>query len=70
MRFRLTYEGPLFASGRDPEGSQRVPIAEHKQSIRKAFHGQLKRHWETNKFLKEHSRRKGAFVMTPGIIPG
>jgi hypothetical protein len=54
MRFRLTYEGDLKASGRDPEGGQRDRMAEHKQSIRKVFHGQLKRLWQVNKFLSQH----------------
>jgi hypothetical protein len=55
MRFRLTYEGELRASGRDPEGGQRNRMAEHKQAIRKVFHGQLKQLWKTNKFLSEHT---------------
>jgi hypothetical protein len=54
MRFRLTYEGELRASQRDPERGQRNPMAEHKQSIRKVFHRQLKHLWQTNKFLGEH----------------
>lgn len=54
MRFRLTYEGPLQATGRDPQDGQREPLALHKQTIRKAFHGQLKQFWQTNKFLREH----------------
>jgi hypothetical protein len=55
MRFRLTYEGELKASGRDPETGQRDRMAGHKQAIRKVFHGQLKRLWETNRFLSEHT---------------
>jgi hypothetical protein len=55
MRFRLTYEGELRASGHDPQGSQRDPMAMHKQKIRKDFHGQLKRLWQINKFLNEHT---------------
>ncbi len=55
MRFRLTYEGELRASGHDPQGSQRDPMALHKQKIRKDFHGQLKQLWQTNKFLSEHT---------------
>lgn len=54
MRFRLTYEGELKASGRDPENGQRDRMAEHKQSIRKVFHRQLKQLWQSNKFLREH----------------
>jgi hypothetical protein len=55
MRFRLTYEGELKASGKDPENGQFNKLAEHKQTIRKVFHGQLKRLWETNKFLSDHA---------------
>jgi hypothetical protein len=55
MQFRLTYEGELRSSGRDPEGDQRDPLAIHKQKIRKVFHSQLKQLWQTNKFLSEHS---------------
>src|SRR6476659_6653957 len=54
MRFRLTYQGELKASGRDPETGQRDPMAPHKQMLRKAFHGQLKHLWQVNKFLSEH----------------
>lgn len=54
MRFRLTYEGPLRATQGEPRDGQRNPMATHKQSIRKQFHGQLKRLWATNKFLREH----------------
>ena len=54
MRFRLTYEGELKASQKDPIGQQPDKIAEHKQAIRKVFHRQLKHLWATNKFLREH----------------
>jgi hypothetical protein len=54
MRFRLTYSGPLRPNQRDPLGTQPDKLAEHKQDIRKVFHCQLKRLWETNKFLREH----------------
>jgi hypothetical protein len=65
MRFRLTYEGELYASGRDPEGGQRVPMAEHKQRIRKQFHGQLKQFWQNNKFLRDHQVKPIEFNLTP-----
>jgi hypothetical protein len=55
MRFWLTYEGPLQSTQRDPQGGQREPLAAHKHSIRKIFHGQLKQLWQTNRFLKEHT---------------
>ena len=69
MRFRLTYEGELRASGRDPESGQRDPLAAHKQRIRKDFHGQLKQLWQSNKFLKEHRVNKNQIRMRPGQIP-
>ena len=53
MRFRLTYEGELRSSQRDPLEFQYDRLAEHKQSIRKIFHRQLKHLWQTNKFLSE-----------------
>jgi hypothetical protein len=54
MRFRLTYEGELRPTQRDPEANQKEPLAAHKQNIRRAFHLQLKQLWATNKFLKNH----------------
>lgn len=53
MRFKLTYQGELKSSGRDPESGQRDRMAGHKQAIRKLFHGQLKQLWNVNKFLNE-----------------
>jgi hypothetical protein len=55
MRFKLTYEGPLQSTQRDPQGGQRNPLAQHKHEIRKKFHVQLKQLWQTNRFLKEHT---------------
>ena len=51
MRFRLTYEGELRPTQRDPAGSQKNPLASHKHAIRRAFHKQLKHLWETDQFL-------------------
>jgi hypothetical protein len=53
VRFRLTYEGELKSSQKDPLDTQYDRLAEHKQSIRKVFHRQLKHLWATNKFLSE-----------------
>jgi hypothetical protein len=39
MEFRLTYEGPLYASANKPR-------AGHKHDLRREFHKQLKRLWE------------------------
>jgi hypothetical protein len=65
MRFRLTYEGELKASGRDPETGQRDPMAEHKQAIRKVFHAQLRQLWATNEFLHSHTLYRDEFRLTP-----
>ena len=54
MRFRLIYEGELRSNQRDPIGGQSDRLAEHKQSIRKVFHRQLKHLWESNWFLNSH----------------
>jgi hypothetical protein len=51
VKFRLIYDGPLQPSQRDPENGAADPIALHKHKIRTVFHGQLKRLWETNRFL-------------------
>lgn len=61
MRFRLTYEGELRANQRDPFGNQTDKLAEHKQSIRKQFHLQLKQLWSTNAFLRDHRMSPHAF---------
>ena len=50
MRFRLTYAGPLYSTGNDPNGE--VGKVDHKHHIRKAFHPQLKRLWDIVPFLK------------------
>lgn len=54
MRFRLTYEGPLRASQGEAKNGQREPLAQHKHTMRRAFHTQLKKFWQTNKFLREY----------------
>jgi len=51
MRFRLVYEGPISSRQKDPETGKHDPLAPHVQSIRKAFHEQLKELWRTNHFL-------------------
>jgi hypothetical protein len=70
MRFRLTYEGELRTTQGEPKNGQRIPLAAHKQEIRKAFHGQLKQLWQSNKFLREHTARKGELHLPPGVVPG
>ncbi|MGB8276702.1 MAG: hypothetical protein WCF20_02015 [Methylovirgula sp.] len=56
LRFRLTYKGELQSSQKDELGQERAPLAQHKQSIRRAFHPQLKQLWATNKFLRGAKR--------------
>ena len=51
MEFRLTYEGPLYSTQKDPVG-QPHKRAEHKHDIRLVFHRQLKHLWEIVPFLK------------------
>lgn len=63
MEFRLTYEGPLFSTQRDPVGQQRDPRADHKHNLRKVFHDQLKRLWETTPALMQHQHDGGIFVL-------
>ena len=52
VEFRLTYEGLLHATQRDPVQNQRDPRADHKREIRRIFHLQLRRLWEVNPYLK------------------
>ena len=54
MRFRLTYEGELRATQRDPTPDQRNPLAFHKHSIRRVFHKQLRHLWATDRFLSRY----------------
>lgn len=54
MKFRLTYYGPLRPTNRDALEHHDDPLSEHKQAIRREFHGQLKQLWVTNRFLREH----------------
>jgi len=53
MRFRLIYDGPLQSKQKDAMAGQRDPSAQHTHELRRVFHRQLKRHWETNRFLNE-----------------
>jgi hypothetical protein len=68
MRFRLTYEGELQSTQGEPRDGQRVPLAAHKQAIRKEFHDQLKQLWQTNKFLKAHEVPQGSIHLRPGDV--
>ena len=54
MKFRLTYEGELRATQRDPTPDQTNPLARHKHMVRRVFHKQLKHLWETDRFLSRY----------------
>ncbi len=54
MKFRLTYEGELRATQRDPPEGAPNGLAEHKHKIRRVFHEQLKYLWKTDRFLSEY----------------
>jgi hypothetical protein len=66
MEFRLTYAGPLLASGRDPVGGQNDPRRDNKHHIRKKLHAQLKRLWNETPFLKEGRAVGGPQIFTDG----
>lgn len=71
MRFRLTYEGPLRSTQGEPKDGQRNPLAAHKHQIRRAFHGQLKHLWATDRFLKTAKTSAKAVALDmpdPGVI--
>jgi hypothetical protein len=65
MKFRLIYDGPLQPSQRDPENGGEDPIRLHNHNIRKIFHGQLKRLWQTNQFLAEYRTSRGTYMKMP-----
>jgi hypothetical protein len=64
MKFRLTYQGPLFAT---TSGRNR---AEHKHDIRKQFHEQLTQLWKTHPLLKQFYDNWTSFVTAPGGTRG
>jgi hypothetical protein len=67
MEFRLTYQGPLYATQRDAIGKQPSAKPDHKHAIRKAIHPQLRRLWEITPFLKTGQRSgPGAILMEQG----
>lgn len=68
MEFRLLYDGTLLGSSRNDTR------ATHKHDIRRVFHKQLKRLWNTNPHLKQRAHRSetvkvgdGPPVTTVGI---
>src|ERR1039458_5083127 len=54
MRFRLTYYGELRPTQRDALNHEPDKPALHKHCIRREFHGQMRRLWETNQFLRDY----------------
>lgn len=54
MKFRLTYEGELRPTQREPVDNQRNPLAKHKHEVRRQFHKQLKYLWATDRFLSRY----------------
>ncbi len=67
MEFRLTYEGPLYARQRDPISGQLDGGRDHKHTIRKRFHSQLRQLWEITPFLrtgKSSGPELGGYVKT------
>jgi hypothetical protein len=69
MEFRLTYEGPLYATQREPTGGQTDKKADHKHHIRRVFHNQLKRLWEITPFLLKGERTGGSELLIAGGPP-
>lgn len=53
MLFRLTYEGPVYSRQDRKPDALKPRASEHQHSIRRHFHGQLKRLWTTDKFLSK-----------------
>jgi len=68
MQFRLTYEGLLLATQRDPLTSQQDKRGNHKHDIRQAFHSQLKRLWEIVPHLRDGSG-SGPSALVMGETP-
>lgn len=63
MQFRLTYEGPLYATQHDPVRGQPDKRKEHKRVLRKRFHPQLKRLWEITPFLNTAGKSGPSFIV-------
>lgn len=66
MEFRLTYEGKLFATQRDPLSGQRDARADHKHDLRRVFHRQLRVLWGSVPFLKNAERSGSAALILGG----
>lgn len=55
VKFRLFYQGPLFASKGDAFDEQVDRRRGHKHSLRHAFHRQLRHYWQTHPWLSTTS---------------
>lgn len=64
MEFRLTYEGPLRST--NGARDQKPARKEHKHTIRKVFHHQLKLLWEVTPFLKMGGGSGPVGIVTEG----
>jgi hypothetical protein len=69
MQFRLTYEGLLFATQRDPLTGQQDKRGTHKHSIRQVFHDQLRHLWDIVPFLKAGGSSGPGIVTYGGLQP-
>lgn len=67
MQFRLTYSGPLYSTGNDENGPNKV---EHKHELRLAFSPQLKRLWEIVPFLRTGERSGPSVLLLEGDMGG
>lgn len=63
MEFRLTYRGLLMSTQRDPMTNQNDARAGHKHEIRRIFHSQLKRLWESVPHLVAGARTGPGFLI-------
>jgi hypothetical protein len=67
MKFRLVYEGELRPSGNDAGPNAGLRMAEHKQTIRKVFHEQLKALWADRKNLSEWEAYPSDYGLPAGL---
>ena len=62
--------GPLKATQQEPFDGQPNRLAEHKHSIRRRFHLQLKQLWATNRFLRDHQVGDNGVVDPDAVYGG
>ncbi len=70
MKFRLVYSGELRPTQGEPRGEWPNKLAAHKHGIRREFHGQLKRLWETNRYLSTRRVSRGGEAVNANLIAG